>query len=71
MMARISKEMSSMDFHVTKEAAVFATEAHIHQMCTVANLIKICCSRAAASKGRRIPWSPTWAPRGSRSGKQR
>jgi hypothetical protein len=27
MMARIQKEMSSMDFHVSKEAARFATEA--------------------------------------------
>jgi hypothetical protein len=49
MMARISKEMSGMNFHVTKEAAVFATEAHIHQMCTVANLVH-------------SPCTPIWAP---------
>ena len=41
LMARIYKEMSSMDFHVTKEAAGFATEAHIHQMCIVANLVDV------------------------------
>jgi hypothetical protein len=48
MMARINKEMSGMNFHVSKEAAVFATEAHIHQMCTVANLVKTCCFEGAA-----------------------
>jgi hypothetical protein len=32
MMARISKEMSGMNFHVSKEAAEFVTEVHIHQM---------------------------------------
>jgi hypothetical protein len=48
MMARINKEMSGMDFHVSKEAAEFATEAHIHQMCTVANLIRTCCFEGAA-----------------------
>jgi hypothetical protein len=48
MMARISKEMSGMNFHVSKEAAVFATEAHIHQMCTVGNLVKTCCFEGAA-----------------------
>jgi hypothetical protein len=42
MMARIQKEMGSMEFHVSKEAVEFATEAHIHQMCTVANLVKTC-----------------------------
>jgi hypothetical protein len=66
MMARIEAEMSDMNFHVTKGAAVFATEAHIHQMCAVAKIW----SRPAASKGRHTPWSPTWAPRGSRSGRQ-
>jgi hypothetical protein len=40
--------MSDMNFHVTKEAAVFATEAHIHQMCAVANLAKTCCFEGAA-----------------------
>jgi hypothetical protein len=33
---------------VTKRAAAFATEAHIHHMCTVANLIKACCFEALA-----------------------
>jgi hypothetical protein len=37
-----------MNFHVSKEAAVFATEAHIHQMCAVANLVKACCFEGAA-----------------------
>jgi hypothetical protein len=48
MMARIIKEMSGMNFHVSKEAAVFATEAHIHQICAVANLVKACCFEGAA-----------------------
>jgi hypothetical protein len=48
MMARISKEMSGMHFHVSKEAAEFATEAHIHQMCTVANLVQTCCFEGTA-----------------------
>jgi hypothetical protein len=48
MMARMNKEMSGMNFHVSKEAAVFATEAHIHQVCAVANLVKICCFEGAA-----------------------
>jgi hypothetical protein len=47
-MARIDKEMSDMNFHVSKEAAVFATEAHNHQMCAVANLVKTCCFEGAA-----------------------
>jgi hypothetical protein len=33
---------------VSKEAAIFATEAHIHQMCAVANLVKTCCFEGAA-----------------------
>jgi hypothetical protein len=48
MMARMNKEMSGMNFRVSKEAAVFATEAHIHQMCAVANLAKTCCFEGAA-----------------------
>jgi hypothetical protein len=36
--------MSGMDFHVTREAAQFATEARIHHMCAVAGLIcRTCC----------------------------
>jgi hypothetical protein len=31
--SRIAKEMSGMEFHVTREAAHFATEARIHHMC--------------------------------------
>jgi hypothetical protein len=64
-MARIDAEMSDMDFHVTKEAAVFATEAYIHQMCAVANLVKTCCFEGAAY----TLVTDLWAPRGSRSGK--
>ena len=37
-----------MDFKVTKVSAEFATEAYIHHMCTVANLIKTCCFEGAA-----------------------
>ena len=37
-----------MDFKVTKVSAEFATEAYIHHMCTVANLIKTCCFEALA-----------------------
>jgi hypothetical protein len=36
------------DFKVTKVSAEFATEAYIHHMCTVANLIKTCCFEGAA-----------------------
>jgi hypothetical protein len=48
MMDNIPRRMLPMDFQVTKEAAEFAIEAHIHHMCTVANLIKICCFEALA-----------------------
>jgi hypothetical protein len=41
--SKIQKEMIGMDFRVTREAAQFATEAHIHHMCAVANLVKTCC----------------------------
>jgi hypothetical protein len=44
----ISERMMPMDFKVTKEAAGFATEAHIHHMCTVANLIRACCFEGLA-----------------------
>jgi hypothetical protein len=30
---KIQKEMTGMDFRVTREAAKFATEAHIHHIC--------------------------------------
>jgi hypothetical protein len=30
--SKIQKEMIGMDFRVTREAAQFATEAHIHHM---------------------------------------
>jgi hypothetical protein len=63
MMARISKEMGGMDFHVSKEAAEFATEAYIHQMCTVVNLVRICCFEGAAYT--LVTDLGTWAPRGS------
>jgi hypothetical protein len=48
MMQSILKKMLPLDFKVTREAAEFATEAHIHHMCTVANLIKACCFEGAA-----------------------
>jgi hypothetical protein len=41
--SKIHKEMSGMNFHVTTEAAQFATEARIHHMCAVAGLIRNCC----------------------------
>ena len=47
-MQSILKKMLPLDFKVTREAAEFATEAHIHHMCTVANLIKACCFEGAA-----------------------
>jgi hypothetical protein len=40
---KTQKEMSDMDFRVTREAAQFATEAHIHHMCAVANSVQTCC----------------------------
>jgi hypothetical protein len=43
MMRNILEKMLPMGFIVTREAAKFAAEAHIHHMCTVANLIKTCC----------------------------
>jgi hypothetical protein len=67
MMARIDKEMSDMNFHVTKEAAVFTTEAHIHQMCAVANVVKTCCFEGAAY----TLVTHLGPERGSRSGRQR
>jgi hypothetical protein len=39
MMRSTLEKMLPLDFIVTREAAEFATEAHIHHMCTVANLI--------------------------------
>jgi hypothetical protein len=48
MMENMSIKMLPINFQVTKEAAAFATEAHIHHMCTVANLIKTCCFEALA-----------------------
>jgi hypothetical protein len=48
MMENMLRRMLPMNFQVTKEAAEFATEAHIHHMCTVANLIKTCCFEALA-----------------------
>ena len=48
MMQSILKKMLPLDFKVTREAAEFATEAYIHHMCTVANLIKTCCFEGAA-----------------------
>jgi hypothetical protein len=47
-MENMLTKMLPMDFQVTKEAAEFATEAHIRHMCTVANLIKTCCFEALA-----------------------
>ena len=44
----ISERMMPMDFKVTKEAAGFATEAHIHHMFTVVNLTRICCFEGLA-----------------------
>jgi hypothetical protein len=41
--------MTTMNFQVAKEAAGFATEAHIHHMCTVANLIRACCFEGLAN----------------------
>jgi hypothetical protein len=40
--------MMPMNFKVTKEAAGFATEAHIHHMFTVVNLTRICCFEGLA-----------------------
>jgi hypothetical protein len=48
MMENILTKMLPMNFRVTQEAAAFATEAHIHHMCTVANLVKTCCFEALA-----------------------
>jgi hypothetical protein len=49
MMENMLMRMLPMNFRVTKEAAAFATEVHIHHMCTVANnLIKTCCFEALA-----------------------
>jgi hypothetical protein len=48
MMQSILKKMLPLDFKVTREAAEFATEAYIHHMCTVVNLIKACCFEGAA-----------------------
>ena len=48
MMRNTLEKMLPMDFIVTREAAKFAAEAHIHHMCTVANLIKTCCLEGAA-----------------------
>jgi hypothetical protein len=39
----IYKEMSEMNFHVTREAVHFATEARIHHMCIVAGLVRTYC----------------------------
>jgi hypothetical protein len=39
MFSRIAKEMSDMDFQVSREAARFATEARIHHMCIVAHCL--------------------------------
>ena len=44
----ISERMMPMDFKVAKVSAEFATEAYIHHMCTVADLIKTCCFEGAA-----------------------
>ena len=48
MMDSILRRMLPMDFKVTKVSAEFVTEAYIHHMCTVANLIKPCCFEALA-----------------------
>jgi hypothetical protein len=48
MMENMLVKMLPMNFQVTKEAAEFATEAHIHHICTVTNLIKTCCFEALA-----------------------
>jgi hypothetical protein len=50
MMQSILKKMlpMPMDFKVAKVSAEFATEAYIHHMCTVADLIKTCCFEGAA-----------------------
>jgi hypothetical protein len=48
MMASVLIKMAPMNFQVTQEAAAFATEAHIHHMCTVVNLTKTCCFEALA-----------------------
>jgi hypothetical protein len=48
MMESIRTKMAPMNFQVTQEAAEFATEAHIHHMCTVANLIRACCFEGLA-----------------------
>ena len=49
LMDRIRERMMPMNFKVTKEAAGFATEARIHHMCTVANLIRACCFEGLAN----------------------
>jgi hypothetical protein len=70
MMARIDKEMSGMNFHVSKEAAVFATEP---QYSPPRNPPDVRSGQSGQDlllrRGGIHP--PTWAPRGSRSGKQR
>jgi hypothetical protein len=48
MMEGIRTKMTPMKFQVTQEAAEFATEAHIHHMCTAANLIRACCFEGLA-----------------------
>lgn len=48
MMQSTLKRMLPMDFKVTRVSAEFATEAYIHHMRTVANLIKTCCFEGAA-----------------------
>ena len=48
MMDGIRTKMAPMNFQVNQEAAEFATEAHIHHMCTVANLIRACCFEGLA-----------------------
>jgi hypothetical protein len=47
-MERIRTKITPMNFQVTQEAAEFATEAHIHHMCTVPNLIRACCFEGLA-----------------------
>jgi hypothetical protein len=59
-------KMTPMNFQVNQEAAAFATKAHTHHMCTVANLIKTCCFEALA-----YGLVTNLGPKGSQSGRQR